>query len=37
MNDNAHAKINNDISSKIVIYEQFLYPKFKDQLSNELK
>ena len=37
MNDNAHAKIDYDISSKIVIHEQFLYPKFKDQLSNELK
>ena len=33
--DSTHARIN--ISSEKVIHEQFLYPKFKDKLSDELK
>ena len=37
INDNTHAKIINDISSEKVIHEQFLYPKFRDKLSDELK
>ena len=37
INDSVHAKINNDISSAKNIYKQFLYPKFKNNLSNELK
>ena len=37
INDNIQAKVNNNISSEKVVHEQFLYPKFKDKLSNELK
>ena len=35
--DSTNTKINNNISSEKVIHEQFLYPKFKDKLSDELK
>ena len=37
INDTIQAKINNDVSSEKGIHEQFLYPKSKDKLSNELK
>ena len=37
INDSERTKINNDVSCDKNIYEQFLYLKFKDKLSNELK
>ena len=35
--DSTNIKNDNKISSEKVIHEQFLYPKFKDKLSDELK
>ena len=37
INDSTQAKNINDVSSKIVIHEQFLYPKFKNKPLDELK
>ena len=37
VNGSTQVKINNDLSSKIIIHEPFLYPKLKNKLSNESK
>ena len=37
VNDSTQVKINNDLSSKLIIREPLLYPKLKNKLSNELK